>query len=63
MEATNKNQMIIKKILTVIANEKCTVRESREILSFTQQFLEYTTVQDLTEQMDKLFSGGITPKE
>lgn len=46
MEATEKNFNIVERILEILAEEKCTVRQSEEILRYTaSEIQERSTVQ------------------
>ncbi len=51
MEATQKNYCIAEQIITLLANENCTVRQSAEILSFVGTTIQNTATVQLTEAL------------
>ena len=51
MEATQKNYRIAEQVITLLANENCTVRQSAEILSFVGTTIQNTATVQLTESL------------
>ena len=51
MEATQKNYHVAEQIITLLANENCTVRQSAEILSFVGTTIQNTATVQLTEAL------------
>ena len=56
MEATKQNYQIAKKIIELLINENCTVKQSEEILSFVGTTIRNTSTVQRTEFLTELLN-------
>lgn len=57
MEVTEKNCRIADRIMEILANEKCTIEESQEILSDVSREIRKSSIVQIRESFMKKFTN------